>query len=121
ALPEKYQTRIGERGQKLSGGQRQRLAIARALLKNAPILVLDEATSALDAESEEHVQAALAELTRGRTTFIIAHRLATIVDADRIAVFRDGRIVDVGSHAQLMQSSSYYAGLIRRQLPHLAA
>jgi ATP-binding cassette subfamily B protein len=121
ALPRGYDTPIGERGCKLSGGERQRISIARALLKNAPILVLDEATSALDAESEELVQAALTELTRARTTFVIAHRLSTIINADRIAVFRDGRILEVGSHAELMRGNAYYASLIRKQLPHLAA
>ena len=121
ALPDGYDTLVGERGCKLSGGERQRIAIARAILKNAPILVLDEATSALDVESEDKVRAALAELTRGRTTFVIAHRLSTITAADRIAVFRDGRIVEIGTHAELMQSDTFYASLIRRQLEHLAA
>jgi ATP-binding cassette subfamily B protein len=121
ALPRGYDTPIGDRGCKLSGGERQRITIARAILKDAPILVLDEATSALDAENEELVQAALAELTRGRTTFVIAHRLATIIQADRIAVFREGRIVEIGTHAELMREDAYYASLIRKQLPHLAA
>jgi ATP-binding cassette subfamily B protein len=120
-LPRGYDTPIGERGCTLSGGERQRIAIARALLKDAPILVLDEATSSLDAENEEQVQAALDNLTRGRTTFVIAHRLSTIVHADRIAVFREGRILEVGTHAELMRENAYYASLIRKQLPHLAA
>ncbi len=121
ALPAGYDTLVGERGCKLSGGERQRIAIARALLKDAPILVLDEATSALDAESEDKVQAALAELRRGRTTFVIAHRLSTVTSADRIAVFREGRIIEVGTHRELMTSPTFYATLIRRQLEHLAA
>ena len=121
ALPHGYDTLLGERGCKLSGGEKQRIAIARALLKNAPILILDEATSALDAESEAKVQEALSRLIRGRTTFVIAHRLSTIVGADRIAVVRDGRIAELGNHAELMQSNGYYAALIKRQLEGLLA
>jgi ATP-binding cassette subfamily B protein len=116
ALPEGYDTPVGERGAKLSGGERQRIAIARALLKDAPILVLDEATSALDADSEEKVQAALAELTRGRTTFVIAHRLSTVVSADRIVVFKDGTIHETGTHAELLRQRGYYAELVQKQL-----
>jgi ATP-binding cassette subfamily B protein len=115
-LPEGYDTQVGERGAKLSGGERQRIAIARALLKDAPILILDEATSALDAESEEKVQLAIAELTRDRTTFVIAHRLSTVVSADRIAVFKDGEILELGTHPELLQKSGYYAELVRKQL-----
>jgi ATP-binding cassette subfamily B protein len=120
ALPQGYDTPVGERGCKLSGGERQRIAIARALLKNAPILILDEATSALDAEAEEKVQAALARLTRDRTTFVIAHRLSTITAADKIAVLKDGRLAELGTHAQLMESSAYYASLVRRQMGGLS-
>jgi ATP-binding cassette subfamily B protein len=115
ALPQGYDTLVGERGCKLSGGERQRVAIARALLKDAPILVLDEATSALDAESEEKVQEALARLTRGRTTFVIAHRLATITGADRIVVLKEGEVAEIGSHEDLIRSNGYYASLVRRQ------
>jgi len=114
-LPQGYDTPIGERGCKLSGGEKQRIAIARALLKDAPILVLDEATSALDAESEQHVQEALKALARGRTTLVIAHRLSTITSADRIVVLRDGAIAEIGSHAELMRQSRYYASLVRKQ------
>ncbi|HET9930011.1 MAG TPA: ABC transporter ATP-binding protein [Polyangiaceae bacterium] len=109
-----YDTAVGERGCKLSGGERQRIAIARALLKDAPILILDEATSALDSENEEKVQEALARLTKGRTTFVVAHRLATVMSADRILVLRDGTIVESGNHAQLMQAGGYYATLARK-------
>jgi ATP-binding cassette subfamily B protein len=116
ALPQGYDTLVGERGSKLSGGERQRIAIARALLKDAPILVLDEATSALDADAEEKVQEALARLTRGRTTFVIAHRLATITSADRILVLRGGTIAESGSHDALMQENGYYAALVRKQM-----
>jgi ATP-binding cassette subfamily B protein len=108
-LPAGYDTFLGERGTRLSGGQRQRIAIARAILKDPPILLLDEATSALDAESERLVQAALGELMRGRTTLVIAHRLATVLKADRIVVLEAGRVVAVGNHAQLMRSSPIYA------------
>jgi ATP-binding cassette subfamily B protein len=115
ALPEGYHTVIGERGVTLSGGQRQRLAIARAILKDAPILLLDEATSALDAESERKVQTALERLMEGRTTLVIAHRLATIRSADRILVMDQGRIVEEGTHEALFARSGLYARLARLQ------
>jgi ATP-binding cassette subfamily B protein len=116
ALPDGYDTQVGERATKLSGGERQRIAIARALLKNAPILILDEATSALDADSEEKVQAALAELTHNRTSFVIAHRLSTVVSADRILVFEAGQICESGTHTQLMEKNGHYAALVRKQM-----
>jgi ATP-binding cassette subfamily B protein len=115
ALPDGYRTTVGERGVTLSGGQRQRIAIARAILKDAPILLLDEATSALDAESERAVQGALDRLMAGRTTLVIAHRLATIRSADRILVMEDGRIVEEGAHNALMARSGLYARLARLQ------
>jgi ATP-binding cassette subfamily B protein len=121
ALPQGYDTPVGERGCKLSGGERQRIAIARALLKDAPILVLDEATSALDAESEQKVQQALARLSAGRTTFVIAHRLSTITSADRIVVFRDGGVSEIGRHEELMQNNGYYASLVKQQIRGLVA
>jgi subfamily B ATP-binding cassette protein MsbA len=111
ALPAGLDTLIGENGMRLSGGQRQRIAIARAILKNAPILILDEATSALDNESERHVQAALETLMQHRTTLVIAHRLSTIERADRIAVMEAGRIVEIGSHAELLARQGRYAQL----------
>ena len=114
-MPQGFDTLIGEDGVRLSGGQRQRLAIARALLKDAPILLLDEATSALDSESERHVQAALAELMRGRTTIVIAHRLSTIEHADRIVVLQRGRLVETGNHAELLARNGVYAKLYRIQ------
>ena len=110
-LADGYQTQVGERGDQLSGGQRQRIAIARAFLRNAPILILDEATSALDSDSEAVVQQELAELVKGRTTFIIAHRFSTISIADRILVFENGRIVADGTHEQLGKSSMIYQSM----------
>jgi len=114
-LPEGLETRVGDRGTLLSGGQRQRVAIARALLKDAPILILDEATSALDAESSHVVQTALVELMKGRTTLVIAHRLATIERADRILVMDEGRVVESGTHATLLAADGVYAALHRMQ------
>jgi len=114
-LPDGLDTSIGEEGAKLSGGQRQRIAIARALLKNAPILILDEATSALDTDSERRVQAALSTLMQNRTTILIAHRLSTIENADCILVLDQGKIVETGTHAGLMQQGGYYANLNRMQ------
>jgi len=115
ALPAGYDTFLGERGTRLSGGQRQRIAIARAILKDPPILLLDEATSSLDAQSERLVQTALAELMRGRTTLVIAHRLATVLKANRIAVLEAGRLVAIGTHAQLLHDSPLYARLAALQ------
>jgi subfamily B ATP-binding cassette protein MsbA len=114
-LPNGLDTLIGEDGAKLSGGQRQRIAIARAILKNAPILILDEATSALDTESERHVQMALATLMKDRTTLVIAHRLSTIEHADQILVLDQGRIVERGTHNELLTKGSYYTNLIKMQ------
>jgi ATP-binding cassette subfamily B protein len=114
-LPLGYRTVVGERGVTLSGGQKQRLAIARAILKDAPILLLDEATSALDAQSERLVQMALEHLMQGRTTLVIAHRLATIRDADAILVLDNGRIIDQGTHDQLVSKGGRYAELARLQ------
>jgi ATP-binding cassette, subfamily B, bacterial MsbA len=113
--PEGLDTMVGDRGVLLSGGQRQRIAIARALLKNAPILILDEATSALDTEAERHIQAALAQLVRNRTTFVIAHRLSTVEEADRIIVLDSGAIVESGTHAQLLANGGSYSQLHRLQ------
>ena len=114
-LPEGYETMAGERGSRFSVGERQRLTIARALIKNPPILVLDEATSSLDAESETLVQEALERVMKDRTTFVIAHRLSTVVNADRIIVLKDGQIQEIGTHRELMGLRGYYAELVSRQ------
>jgi subfamily B ATP-binding cassette protein MsbA len=114
-MPLGLNTLVGERGVKLSGGQRQRIAIARAILKDAPILILDEATSALDSESERHVQAALETLMQGRTSLVIAHRLSTIERADRIIVLQKGEIVETGTHQELLAKNEVYARLHRIQ------
>ena len=114
-MPQGYDTVIGERGVRLSGGERQRLAIARAILKNAPILILDEATSALDTESEAYVQAALANLMEGRTSFVIAHRLSTVRRATRIVVLEAGQITETGTHEQLLERGGTYARLYSLQ------
>lgn len=114
-LPEGLETNVGQRGILLSGGQRQRIAIARALLKDAPILILDEATSALDSESERRIQGALAALMRGRTTLVIAHRLSTVEGADCIIVLKDGAVVEQGTHEELLSLDGYYGGLHRMQ------
>ena len=116
SFPEGYQTRVGERGIKLSGGQKQRIAIARALVANPRVLILDEATSSLDSESEAAVQKALVSLMKGRTTLVIAHRLSTVRDADRIGVVEGGVISEQGRHSELMQSSATYRRLVEHQL-----
>ena len=115
SMPEGYDTPAGERGVKLSGGQRQRIAIARAILKDAPILVMDEATSALDSESETLIQEAMQELMKGRTTLVIAHRLSTIAALDRIVVLKNGKIVEQGTHEKLLKNSGEYSKLWNKQ------
>jgi len=115
-LPQLYETIIGENGIKLSGGQKQRLSIARAVLKNSPIILLDEATSSLDSESEEKVQNAVINLTKNKTTLVIAHRLSTIIRADKIFVLNNGEITDVGTHSELLKNSKIYKNLYNKQL-----
>jgi subfamily B ATP-binding cassette protein MsbA len=114
-LPQGYDTNVGERGTSLSGGQCQRLAIARAFLRDTPILIFDEATSSLDSESEQRIKESMSRLVEGRTSFIIAHRLSTILQADKIVVLKDGRIVDIGRHEQLLQSCELYRRLYQIQ------
>jgi subfamily B ATP-binding cassette protein HlyB/CyaB len=115
ALPGRYDARVGERGERLSGGQRQRLAIARALVSNPQILIFDEATSALDYESERVIQTNLPQITRGRTVFIVAHRLSTVRRADRIITIDHGRLVEDGTHDELLKTNGRYASLHRLQ------
>lgn len=117
ALPEKFDTEVGERGEFLSGGQKQRLAIARAFLQDAPYLLLDEATANLDSESEKQVQNAIERLLEGRTALIIAHRLSTVMDADKIIVLRNGEVSGIGTHEQLLKSNSFYRKLVMQQFP----
>ncbi len=114
-MPEGLDTLVGDRGVLLSGGQRQRIAIGRALLKNAPVLILDEATSSLDTHSERRIQEALDELMKNRTTLVIAHRLSTVEGADRIIVLDGGRIVESGTHKELLGRDGQYAALYRMQ------
>jgi ATP-binding cassette subfamily B protein len=109
SLPLKYQTMVGERGLKLSGGEKQRVAIARALLKNPRILIFDEATSALDSRAEKAIQAELERIAQGRTTLVIAHRLSTVMDADQIMVLGEGRVIERGTHNQLLEAQGEYA------------
>ena len=115
-LPQKFETIIGENGVRLSGGEKQRISIARAFLKNSPIILLDEATSSLDAESEEKVQNAVMDLTKNRTTLVIAHRLSTIIRADKIILVNRGEIADFGTHNELLKSSMIYKNLYSKQL-----
>ena len=120
-LPEGYSTRVGERGLKLSGGEKQRVAIARTILKDPRILILDEATSALDTRTEQEIQAALRDVSRGRTTLVIAHRLSTVVEADEIIVLEDGQIAERGTHGVLIGRDGLYAEMWRRQSEAVAA
>ena len=115
ALPQGYDAPVGELGSRISGGQRQRISIARAILKNAPIILLDEPTSALDSETEESIQRALKELTRGKTTIVIAHRLSTILHSDLIHVIDEGRVMESGTHSELLEKGGVYARLHRLQ------
>jgi subfamily B ATP-binding cassette protein MsbA len=115
-FPKSYDTMIGENGIKLSGGQKQRISIARAVLKNSPIILLDEATSSLDAESEEKVQNAIINLTKNKTTLVIAHRLSTIISADKIIILNQGEVVGTGTHEELLKSSTIYKNLYQKQM-----
>ena len=115
AMPDGFRTNVGERGTLLSGGQKQRISIARIFLKNPPVLILDEATSALDSVTEAKLQETFEKLSQGRTTIIIAHRLSTVRNADRIAVIQNGRITEIGTHTELMEKNGEYAALVRTQ------
>ena len=115
-LPKRYETLIGENGIRLSGGQKQRISIARAILKESPIILLDEATSSLDAESEEIVQNAISNLTKNKTTLVIAHRLSTIYSADKIFLLKNGSVLDSGNHESLIKNSIEYKSLVEKQL-----
>jgi ATP-binding cassette subfamily B protein len=118
SLPNGYETLVGELGSQVSGGQRQRITLARAFLKNAPIILLDEPTSALDSETELAIRSALGELAKGRTTLVIAHRLATILRADLIHVVESGRVIESGTHAELLRANGVYARLYHLQFSH---
>ena len=120
-LPDGYRTMVGERGLKLSGGEKQRVAIARTILKDPRILILDEATSALDTRTEQDIQAALHDVSLGRTTLVIAHRLSTVVDADEILVLREGEVAERGTHGALIAAGGLYANMWQRQSEALAA
>ena len=115
-MPNGYDTMIGENGVRLSGGQKQRISIARAILKNSPIILLDEATSSLDAESEEVVQNAINNLTKNKTTLVIAHRLSTILNADQIFVMKNGLMIDSGKHQELLEKCDEYKSLYKKQI-----
>jgi len=119
--PKGYETEVGERGLKLSGGEKQRVAIARTILKNPPILLLDEATSALDTGTEREIQGALSDVSRGRTTLVIAHRLSTVIDADEILVLDHGEIIERGRHSQLLALGGHYAAMWNKQREAAAA
>jgi ATP-binding cassette subfamily B protein len=115
-LPDGYNTLIGENGERLSGGERQRISIARAMLKDAPIILLDEATASLDAENESKIQSALSELVKNKTVLIIAHRMRTVSGADKVIVIKDGRIKEIGSPSDLKRQNGIFAGMLRTQL-----
>eukprot|EP01089_Gocevia_fonbrunei_P013515 TRINITY_DN3471_c0_g2_i2.p1 TRINITY_DN3471_c0_g2~~TRINITY_DN3471_c0_g2_i2.p1 ORF type:complete len:136 (+),score=44.91 TRINITY_DN3471_c0_g2_i2:77-484(+) len=116
SMPDGYDTLVGERGLKLSGGEKQRIAIARAIMKDSPILLCDEATSAVDSETERYIQDSLKQVSKGRTTIVIAHRLSTVVDADKIIVLKNGQVAEQGTHFDLLDQNGIYAQLWLHQL-----